>query len=191
MEHYHYKWEQIKVDSSIDSWLDKYTKKYSESSDYGIYQLYGDHPLYGNDVLLYIGKAEIQTFYTRITQHEEWYTNNIKNYTRIILGRVVKLDNANKENWGDVISKTEKLLITAHNPSLNKQEVNKLISHESEEFQVLNWDNYGDLYPEISSYRFSDCFLQVKIPHYCNYFPLPSGEFQCQFYQDFTSSECC
>jgi uridine kinase len=35
------------------------------------------------------------------------------------------------------------------------------------------------------------CFLQVKIPHFCNYFsPLPSGEFYVQFNQIFTSSEC-
>lgn len=27
----------------------------NEEIDYGIYQIYGNHPVYGNDVLLYIG----------------------------------------------------------------------------------------------------------------------------------------
>ncbi|WP_078183723.1 hypothetical protein [Bacillus wiedmannii] len=27
----------------------------NEETDYGIYQIYGNHPIYGNDVLLYIG----------------------------------------------------------------------------------------------------------------------------------------
>jgi len=34
--------------------------------DYGIYQIYGTHPIYGNDTLLYIGKASQQTFARRI-----------------------------------------------------------------------------------------------------------------------------
>ena len=30
--------------------------------DYGVYQVYGSHPIYGSDVLLYIGKAGKLTF---------------------------------------------------------------------------------------------------------------------------------
>ncbi len=46
---------------------------HDEDSDYGVYQIYGAHFLYGADVLLYIGKADQQTFGTRLRQHaEQW-----------------------------------------------------------------------------------------------------------------------
>ena len=34
-------------------------QQYSKEIDSGIYQIYGQHPAYGKDTLLYIGKAEI------------------------------------------------------------------------------------------------------------------------------------
>lgn len=40
--------------------------------DYGIYQIYGTHNIFGADSLLYIGKAMEQTFADRIVQHEHW-----------------------------------------------------------------------------------------------------------------------
>jgi len=40
-----------------------------ENIDYGVYQIYGGHPVYGSSVLLYIGKAESQTFGTRIAEY--------------------------------------------------------------------------------------------------------------------------
>ena len=33
-----------------------------DNRDYGIYQVYGQHSLYGNSILLYIGQANEQTF---------------------------------------------------------------------------------------------------------------------------------
>ena len=43
----------------------------NDDFDYGVYQVYGSHPIYGSDVLLYIGKASQQTFSVRIKQ-EQW-----------------------------------------------------------------------------------------------------------------------
>lgn len=43
----------------------------NDEMDYGIYQVYGKHQIYGNDVLLYIGKADLQTVGKRISQ--EWW----------------------------------------------------------------------------------------------------------------------
>lgn len=39
-----------------------------EYCDFGVYQIYGAHPIYGSDVLLYIGKADQQTFGVRLSQ---------------------------------------------------------------------------------------------------------------------------
>ncbi|TQP76852.1 hypothetical protein FLL89_19800, partial [Vibrio cholerae] len=41
-------------------------------TDYGLYQVYGTHTVYGSNVLLYIGQATYQTFGTRILQHSKW-----------------------------------------------------------------------------------------------------------------------
>ena len=52
----------------IDQW-----KKVSEKNgdeDYGIYQVTGYHPVFGDDSLLYIGKAQDQTFGERFEQHK-------------------------------------------------------------------------------------------------------------------------
>ena len=59
----------------------------NEESDKGVYQVYGDHPVYGLDVLFYLGKAERQTFGQRLGTHEarfeEWDQR-----IQIYLGRI-------------------------------------------------------------------------------------------------------
>jgi hypothetical protein len=46
--------------------------KLNGPTDFGIYQIYGAHHIYGSDVLLYIGQAAGQTFAQRIPDHAEW-----------------------------------------------------------------------------------------------------------------------
>ncbi|MGZ5177906.1 MAG: hypothetical protein ACXWCW_27600, partial [Burkholderiales bacterium] len=41
--------------------------------DYGIYQLYGTHTVYGSDSLLYIGRAQDRPFGVRLREHyDDW-----------------------------------------------------------------------------------------------------------------------
>ena len=54
--------------------LEQVSELNNEDHDYGVYQVYGSHPIYGSDVLLYIGKASQQTFATRLRQ-EPWLYN--------------------------------------------------------------------------------------------------------------------
>ena len=49
--------------------------KFFDASDYGLYQIYGTHSVFGPDTLLYIGKAERQFFGTRFSQHSGWFQN--------------------------------------------------------------------------------------------------------------------
>lgn len=46
--------------------LNELTELNNVSKDYGVYQLYGSHPVCGSNVLLYIGKAVHQTFANRV-----------------------------------------------------------------------------------------------------------------------------
>lgn len=42
-----------------------------DATDYGSYQIYGTHPVYGSSVLLYIGRTDRQTFGVRLSQEKQ------------------------------------------------------------------------------------------------------------------------
>lgn len=44
----------------------------NNETNYGVYQIYGNHLVYGKNVLLYIEQANEQTFYTRLTNTPYW-----------------------------------------------------------------------------------------------------------------------
>ena len=53
--------------------LDYVIDELNGKDDYGLYQIYGTHIVYGASSLLYIGKAEGLTFSQRFSQHRsEW-----------------------------------------------------------------------------------------------------------------------
>jgi hypothetical protein len=49
------------------------TEKLNTNIDFGIYQIYGTHNIFGPNSLLYIGKACDQYFSTRLLQHKQYY----------------------------------------------------------------------------------------------------------------------
>ena len=86
----------------------------NESKDYGVYQIYGTHRVYGTNVLLYIGKANQQTFAKRIGQEEwdVWEYNEGK--VEIRLGRLYGEHTPSDAQWENQIDLAELLLINAH-----------------------------------------------------------------------------
>ena len=123
-------------------------KTLHSSSDYGIYQIYGNHPIYGMGVLLYIGKAQDQTFGRRLSQHcpELWVGTS----TSVFVGRLAVCETGDND-WGELISRVEKLLIYAHAPSWNSTNIQDFKGVG--ELHILNWRDYGSLLPEISTER--------------------------------------
>ena len=121
---------------------------------YGIYQIYGTHPVYGSDVLLYIGKTNSQTFAKRIKQ-EGWEYNSDSNNIKIYVGKLFNKEQPKKEIWNKLISHAEKLLIYTHAPAYNSSNINTL-SREAETLKeiknvrVINYDNYRNLMSEVS-----------------------------------------
>lgn len=67
--------------------LTELSKVNDYSKDYGIYQIYGFHPVYGSNVLMYIGLAAKQTFYQRIKQ-EGWEAIKDSENIEIYVGRL-------------------------------------------------------------------------------------------------------
>ena len=127
----------------------------------GIYQIYGSHPLYGNDVLLYIGKAQAQTFCTRIKQ-EGWEITNDPNTIKVYIGRLIGEKSVSKREWKTQINLAEKLLIYSHAPAYNSSNLNSLPEKEVVETTVFNWGSHRQLYPEVSGRRWSSKYEHIE-----------------------------
>jgi hypothetical protein len=132
-------------------------KANDNSKDYGLYQIYGNHPVYGANVLLYIGKADRQTFYTRIWQ-EGWWFNSDGGQIQVYIGRLFDEKQPKDDKWSELISSAERLLIFAHRPANNASNISSLASKKEEleklkNIRVYNYDQHRSLLPEISGKR--------------------------------------
>ena len=116
----------------------------------GVYQVYGNHPVYGRGSLLYIGKVSRtnnskRNFKKRIVEHlsgKFWYENEITLYFSTV--------GAEDESCLDDI---ESLLIAVHKPAMNSQ--NLIMPTEgAKNIHILNLDFRGGLVPECSGLWF-------------------------------------
>ena len=134
----------------------------NETADFGVYQIYGCHPVYGSDALAYIGMAGEQTFGMRFEGRERisrnvWSDN--WSHHRICVGRIHKtVDESHPSDlqWGELIRVAERLLIAGHAPAWNGQGVGELKPDEWDrfgKFHVFNWGQYARLLPEVSGAR--------------------------------------
>lgn len=93
------------------------------SSDYGLYQIYGTHTVFGANSLLYIGLSKGQPFSARFQKHKEWI-NWEPDETKIYIGRIGKSGIAlSEEDWKDYISHAERLLIYFCCPPYNSSSI--------------------------------------------------------------------
>lgn len=144
----------------------KKTTLNNKNIDFGIYQVYGCHPIYGNDVLLYIGKAEKQTFARRLSQ-EGWEYNTDSKNIKFYIGRLFGKTQVPDEEWDKMISVAERMLIFAHEPARNSSNIlniskDKTLLKEFEDVRVFNYDNYRSLMPEISGELWVKSFDDYK-----------------------------
>jgi hypothetical protein len=98
-------------------------KEKKNKKDYGIYQIYGTHNIFGENTLLYIGKAEQQEFGVRLAQHSDWIINE-QNEIKIYLGRLGGINTISDEEWVEQINIAEKLLIYFCSPPYNSSNIN-------------------------------------------------------------------
>jgi hypothetical protein len=123
--------------------------------DYGVYQIYGGHPVYGSDALLYIGKASAQHFGIRIPQQKHWADNRDSNRIAVYVGRLAGDSTPSDQIWGRQIDLAERLLIFAHQPANNTQKSIQHIDADLQNVHVLNWGYHRDLLPEVSGIRWT------------------------------------
>jgi hypothetical protein len=139
------------------SWSEK--DKLNSPTDYGVYQIYGCHCVYGVDTLLYIGKAQEQKFAMRLGQEERWQYHQDFQRLSIYIGRCSGWEGTPPDEvWSDLIDRAEKLLILAHRPAWNAQMEIDGHNPRLQEFHILNWGCHRGLLPEVSGWRHSSKF---------------------------------
>lgn len=120
-----------------------------EKTDYGVYQIYGKHTVYGENVLLYIGQANQQTFGTRIMQHSYWFEDDFSIY----IGRLSASNTPKDDIWTEEINLAEGLLIYVHTPAYNTMNINSINYLKLENIHILNLGRFKKLLPELSGIR--------------------------------------
>ena len=126
----------------------------NKKSDKGVYQVYGDHPVYGLDVLFYIGKTERQTFGQRLQTHEK----NFREWDQriqIYVGRIYteKKARPSAQEWRSMIDRAERILIPACWPALNCQGIGGSSNFDEDEVRnllILNWGRFRSLPATVS-----------------------------------------
>ena len=137
----------------------------SNSKDYGVYQIYGLHPIYGDSVLLYVGKAVAQRFSTRLRQHEWLKTGYKEDELKVYIGRLAGRMKVTDEEWEDRIGLAEELLIHSHQPVYNIRNKQTINEERIMNVHVFNWGASKKLFPEVSGRRFTSKFDHISEEH--------------------------
>jgi len=156
MEEINIWWEgPFSIDNILEDKIDP--SIYDNTADkIGLYQVYGTHPLYGNDKLLYIGKTQNKNgFKSRLKKR--WVIENSKDdeNVKIYLGTIFSYNEDIKNKENDFIEKAEVLLINALKPAFNSsniQSVDKKLIEQN--YIIYNYNNYRDIYPILSTEYF-------------------------------------
>jgi hypothetical protein len=136
--------------------------EFTGASDYGIYQVCGKHPVYGSSALLYLGKAQEQTFGVRL-QQEGWHGwQETNGNIEIYLGHLSCSTTPDNTAWSEEIARAERLLIYAHRPAHNASGLYRNSDPEVGSLHILNWGERGCLLPEVSGARWSERFAVIE-----------------------------
>ena len=134
------------------------------STDYGVYQIYGGHPVYGNSALLYIGMAAAQEFGKRVLQEKQWLDNRDAGRVEVYVGRLYGSRTPDDATWERLIKLAERLLIHVHAPPMNTQKSLARLGPELRSIHVCNWGYHRDLMPEVSGLRWAS--FDKDFPNY-------------------------
>lgn len=128
-----------------------------------LYQIYGSHPTYGSDVLLYIGKTE-RSIKERILEHYSRFSNQCDEVKVFFasFGEFINWEERNKiENYipvgteNTMLIAIEELLIYSHQPTYNSQSLSST-NFKKENFRIFNTGRRKSLMPEISTQFYRD-----------------------------------
>jgi len=146
-------------------------------TDYFFYQIYGEHAIYGKDVLLYIGMSENgkdvnkeEGIVSRLKNHNDNWTGGLCSEIKIYIGSYGHFRDwcfwRNKEenlyykkplhvDGNPEIPEIEALLIYAHKPAFNCASIRN-IKIVKTKFHIFNTGRRRSLFPEISTRYYKD-----------------------------------
>ncbi|MFC5401469.1 hypothetical protein [Cohnella soli] len=143
--------------------LDQIKGLNDRKTEKGVYQVYGTHPVYGKDVLLYIGRTSDQTFGKRILEEKWEYTNNYGD-VKIYVGRLAGSTTPSNDTWVKEIDLAERLLIYSHKPAFNSMSIQTIPHQDLHNIHILNWGLFNQLMPEVSGLRWTK--ILDNMPNY-------------------------
>ena len=157
-------WEgPFKLDDIINGNIDKQGHDV-KAKDKGLYQIYGSHPLYGDNVLVYIGRTKNKSgFKTRLK--DRWVTQfgSDSNNVQIYLGTIFS-DSNELQNEESKIDKAEVLLINALKPAYNSSNIQSVKDDLlKQRFIIHNEGNYKKLHPILDSKYFWHTYSNFAI----------------------------
>jgi hypothetical protein len=137
----------------------------NKKGDFGVYQIYGNHPIYGSKVLLYIGKVSYhQTFANRLSlEKKNWEEDENFESLEIYVGKLYGSQTPEYKEWSKQIDMAEKLLICSHSPAYNFSRKGPLKDPDLQDVFIYNWDEFKSLLPEVSGARWTNKFLNNKM----------------------------
>jgi len=136
--------------------------------DYGLYQVYGAHPLYGEEALLYLGATGERTFGEKLGEERAyWEAEEDFRPLTLYVGRFMGPLTPSHEGWAEEMDLAARLLIFAHVPVFNGREVAAAPDDDLKEVHVVNWGSHLDLAPEVSGARY--LYKYPDIPEYTYY----------------------
>jgi hypothetical protein len=124
--------------------------KKSGDDDCGLYQIYAHHMVFGAGALVYVGKAQDQTFSARFAQHDHWLKD--ENDVSIRLGVLWREDYRTDDDWKEwagLLADAERLTVFWHSPPYN---CHYITGYSGQPLQIQNWRNRGSLLAEYSSH---------------------------------------
>ena len=130
--------------------------------DYGLYQIYGKHRLYGEYALLYVGKTTERTFSKRFKEHQKWlledqYEKDIKIYFGRIYNPKRHSGKDKWRSWKEDIEDAEKILIYKYSPNYNGRELAKIPELHHPKIQLFNGGQKGRLKNRDVPKDYSEC----------------------------------
>lgn len=134
----------------------------NSDTDYGLYQIYGHHPVYGPS-LIYIGRAKERTFAVRVPEHNWWTgAENDPRQVAVYIGRLIGPTPV-LDTWYRQIDQAEQLLIHSHAPTYNTQHIyNPPRAQECGHVRVLNWGACRSLAREVSGLMWTAQGIQLR-----------------------------
>ena len=143
------------IDDILDGNIDKNYVVTPKSQ--GLYQIYGSHPLYGNGILVYIGKTKDKNgFQSRLKGRWVIENGSDAENVQVYLGTV--LNDGKKysdEETNNIIDKSEVLLINAIKPAYNSSNIQSANEDFIDDNFILhNEGNYRNIYPVLDSKYF-------------------------------------